>query len=121
MFNNFLDGSIEYYKRNSSDLLYDLPIALSNGLNSFPTNVGDMFNSGLELGLTANYELQEGILGGHSRFRHLPLKMKLPVCLIHLLMVLSDGLWVNPDMNFIYFILQVLILPQEINYFLCMS
>ena len=54
MFNNFLDGTIEYYKKNSSDLLYDLPIALSNGLNSFPTNIGDMFNSGVELGLTAH-------------------------------------------------------------------
>lgn len=54
LFNNFLDGSIEYYRRNSSDLLYDLPIALSNGLNSFPNNIGDMYNSGLELGLTAN-------------------------------------------------------------------
>jgi len=54
LFNNFLDGSLEYYRRNSSDLLYDLPIALSNGLNSFPTNIGDMYNSGIELGLTAN-------------------------------------------------------------------
>ncbi|TXG38796.1 SusC/RagA family TonB-linked outer membrane protein [Seonamhaeicola maritimus] len=54
LFNNFLDGSIEYYKRNSSDLLYDLPIALSNGLNSFPDNVADMFNSGWELGLTGH-------------------------------------------------------------------
>ena len=54
LFNNLLDGSIEYYKRNSSDLLYDLPIAPSNGLNSVPTNIGDMFNSGIELGLTAN-------------------------------------------------------------------
>ncbi len=54
LFNNFLDGSIEYYRRNSSDLLYDLPIALSNGLNSFPNNIGDMYNSGWELGLNAN-------------------------------------------------------------------
>ncbi|MGB5362506.1 MAG: SusC/RagA family TonB-linked outer membrane protein, partial [Aureibaculum sp.] len=54
LFNNFLDGTLEYYKKNSSDLLYDLPIALSNGLNSFPTNIGDMFNSGIELGLTAH-------------------------------------------------------------------
>jgi len=54
LFNNFLDGSIEYYKRNSSDLLYDLPIALSNGLNAFPSNIGDMYNSGIELGLTGN-------------------------------------------------------------------
>ncbi|MDN3492674.1 SusC/RagA family TonB-linked outer membrane protein [Winogradskyella bathintestinalis] len=54
LFNNFLDGSIEYYKKNSTDLLYDLPIPLSNGLNEFPTNVGDMFNSGFEIGLTAH-------------------------------------------------------------------
>jgi TonB-linked SusC/RagA family outer membrane protein len=54
LFNNFLDGSFEYYRRNSSDLLYDLPIAPSNGLNSFPTNIGDMHNEGFELGLTAN-------------------------------------------------------------------
>ena len=54
MFNNFLDGSVEYYKRNSSDLLYLLPIALSNGLNEFPTNIGDMYNSGWEVALTTH-------------------------------------------------------------------
>jgi TonB-linked SusC/RagA family outer membrane protein len=54
LFNSFLDGSIEYYKKNSSDLLYDLPIALSNGLNAFPNNIADMFNSGFELGITAH-------------------------------------------------------------------
>lgn len=55
LFNNFLDGSLEYYRRNSSDLLYDLPIAPSNGLNSFPANTGDMYNSGFEIGLTGNF------------------------------------------------------------------
>jgi len=54
LFDRFLDGTFEYYKKNSSDLLYDLPIALSNGLNSFPSNVADMYNSGFELGLTAH-------------------------------------------------------------------
>ena len=54
LFNNFIDGSIEYYKRNSSDLLYELPIAPSNGLNIVPTNIGDMFNSGWEIGLTGH-------------------------------------------------------------------
>jgi len=54
LFNNFLDGSVEYYKRNSSDLLYNLPIAPSNGLNEVPVNVGDMYNSGWEMALTAN-------------------------------------------------------------------
>lgn len=55
LFNNFLDGSIEYYRRNSSDLLYNLPIAPSNGLNVVPTNIGDMYNAGFELGLTTNW------------------------------------------------------------------
>jgi TonB-linked SusC/RagA family outer membrane protein len=54
LFNNLLDGSVEYYKRNSTDLLYDLPIALSNGLNSYPANVADMFNSGWEISLTGH-------------------------------------------------------------------
>ncbi|SDS55745.1 TonB-dependent receptor [Gramella sp. MAR_2010_147] len=54
LFNNFLEGSIEYYKKNSSDLLYNLPIALSNGLNQVPVNLGDMYNSGLELALTGH-------------------------------------------------------------------
>ncbi|KAB5489482.1 MULTISPECIES: SusC/RagA family TonB-linked outer membrane protein [Flagellimonas] len=54
LFNNFLDGSVEYYKKSSSKLLYDLPIALSNGLNTVPTNIGDMYNSGFEIGLTTH-------------------------------------------------------------------
>ncbi len=55
LFNNFLEGSIEYYRRNSTDLLYDLPIAPSNGINIVPVNAGDLFNSGWELGLTAHF------------------------------------------------------------------
>ncbi|WP_289054617.1 SusC/RagA family TonB-linked outer membrane protein [Carboxylicivirga marina] len=54
LFNNFLDGSIEYYKKTSTDLLYDLPIPLSNGLNTVPSNVADLYNSGVELGLTGH-------------------------------------------------------------------
>jgi hypothetical protein len=54
LFNNFLDGTVEYYKKNSTDLLYDLPIALSNGLNTVPTNIGDLFNSGFEVALTTH-------------------------------------------------------------------
>ncbi|GGK59444.1 MULTISPECIES: SusC/RagA family TonB-linked outer membrane protein [Flavobacteriaceae] len=54
LFNNLLDGSIEYYKKNSTDLLYDLPIALSNGLNEVPSNIADMYNSGIELSLTGH-------------------------------------------------------------------
>lgn len=54
LFNNFLDGTIEYYRRGSEGLLFDVPVALSNGLNSFPDNVASIVNSGVELGLTTN-------------------------------------------------------------------
>ena len=54
LFDDFLEGSIEYYQRNSTDLLYFLPIAPSNGINEVPVNAGDMVNSGLELSLTAH-------------------------------------------------------------------
>jgi TonB-linked SusC/RagA family outer membrane protein len=54
LFNNFLDGSVEYYRRNSTDLLYNLPIAPSNGLNVVPVNAGDLYNSGWEIGLTGH-------------------------------------------------------------------
>jgi TonB-linked SusC/RagA family outer membrane protein len=54
LFDNLIDGSIEYYRRNSTDLLYDLPIALSNGLNAFPANIADLYNSGWEFSLRGN-------------------------------------------------------------------
>lgn len=54
LFNNFLEGSIEYYKKKTNDLLYNLPIALSNGFDEFPSNIGDLENSGLEIGLTGH-------------------------------------------------------------------
>ncbi len=54
LFDFLIEGTVEYYKRNSTDLLYNIPIAISNGLNSIPGNVADMYNSGLELSLTAH-------------------------------------------------------------------
>lgn len=61
LFDNFIEGSIEYYKRNSSELLYQLPIAPSNGINEVPVNAGDLFNSGFELGLTAHLIKNKGL------------------------------------------------------------
>lgn len=54
LFDDFIEGSVEYYKRNTSDLLSLQPIAPSNGINEVAVNAGDMFNEGLELSLTAH-------------------------------------------------------------------
>ncbi|MDN3596364.1 SusC/RagA family TonB-linked outer membrane protein [Zunongwangia endophytica] len=57
-----LSGSLEYYRRNSSDLLYNVPLPISMGLNEGPDNIGDMYNEGFELGL-------EGILVDNENFK----------------------------------------------------
>ena len=48
LFGNRLNGSIEYYTKESIDLIYDKPLALSTGNESVKTNVGAVKNSGLE-------------------------------------------------------------------------
>lgn len=50
-FKGRLDGSLEYFSRKTSDLLYFKPVAPSLGYSHYPMNVGTMFNRGLELGL----------------------------------------------------------------------
>ena len=47
-FDGKLEGSIEYYSKESIDLIYDKPLALSTGNESIKTNVGAIKNYGLE-------------------------------------------------------------------------
>ncbi|WBL26120.1 SusC/RagA family TonB-linked outer membrane protein [Zunongwangia sp. HGR-M22] len=62
LFDYRLSGSLEYYRRNSSDLLYNVPLPISMGLNEGPDNIGDMYNEGFELGL-------DGILVDNDNFK----------------------------------------------------
>ncbi len=48
---NKLSGTIEYYSRKTSDMLYSKPVANSNGYSAIPMNMGAMTNSGLEIEL----------------------------------------------------------------------
>lgn len=47
-------GAIEYYSKESIDLIYDKPLAISTGNESITTNVGSIKNSGIEFTLDAN-------------------------------------------------------------------
>lgn len=49
---NFVDGSLEYYRRNNNDLLYALPIAPTEGLNEIVANAASLYNEGVEIGIT---------------------------------------------------------------------
>lgn len=47
----FVSGSVEYYQRTVSDMLFNLPVAPSLGYSSMPYNVGKMRNNGFEIDL----------------------------------------------------------------------
>jgi TonB-linked SusC/RagA family outer membrane protein len=51
MFDYRLNGTIEFYNRQSDNLLFNVPLPLSSGSTSIPENVGSMFNKGFELSL----------------------------------------------------------------------
>ena len=55
LLNNRLNGTIEYFGRKSSDMLYYKPVAPIAGYDQIPMNVGSMTNSGLEIDL--NYTI----------------------------------------------------------------
>ena len=53
LFSNRIFGSIEYFGRKSTDMLYYKPVAGSVGYNSIPMNIGSMTNSGLEVDIAS--------------------------------------------------------------------
>lgn len=53
IFKGKLSGTIEYFGRQTSDMLDYKQVALSNGYTSIPVNVGSMTNSGVEIELNS--------------------------------------------------------------------
>lgn len=53
MLNNRLTANVEYYDRESVDLIYDKPLPPSTGNSDIRTNVGAVRNHGLEVTLTS--------------------------------------------------------------------
>lgn len=54
LFRDKVSGTVEYYGRKSSDMLYYKPVASSNGYVEIPMNVGSMTNSGVEIDVNVN-------------------------------------------------------------------
>ncbi len=44
-----IDGTIEFFSRTASDLLFNRPLPPSTGDRTYPDNIGDMNNKGIEL------------------------------------------------------------------------
>jgi len=52
LFNNRLNGTLEYYKNNTYDLLYSVTVPSITGFGSIQTNLGKIYNTGFEASLT---------------------------------------------------------------------
>lgn len=52
--NGKLNGSVEYFSRQTTDMLMNVPTSPSLGYSSIPMNVGSMRNSGLEVDINYN-------------------------------------------------------------------
>lgn len=51
---NRISGSLEYYYRKTTDMLFSFSVAPSLGYSSYYDNIGDMYNTGLELDMNVN-------------------------------------------------------------------
>ncbi|MCD8292950.1 MAG: TonB-dependent receptor [Prevotellaceae bacterium] len=80
----FLDvfsGTLEYFHRKSSNLLFSVPLSMSSGFDSQDKNAGSMYNAGIELDLTAkvihtqNWNWELGVNGTFlkNRITYLPI------------------------------------------------
>jgi TonB-linked SusC/RagA family outer membrane protein len=52
-FNNRLSGEIDYYVRNTNDLIYNVPVPGTSGFSTQTVNVGSMQNKGVEFVLNS--------------------------------------------------------------------
>ncbi|MGX5817873.1 TonB-dependent receptor [Chitinophaga lutea] len=50
-----LNVTVDYFRKNTTNLLYNMPIHATSGFTSITSNIGSMLNTGLELGVNANY------------------------------------------------------------------
>lgn len=55
--NNRFNFLIDYFIKNTNNLLYSKPIYATTGFTSIISNIGSMKNNGLEVGLTGNFNL----------------------------------------------------------------
>lgn len=54
LFNSRISGTVEYFNRQSSNLIFDVPLPLSAGILTETRNIGTMYNKGIELELSGD-------------------------------------------------------------------
>ncbi len=88
LFNNRLSGGVEFYVRNTSDMLMFFSTPLSLGYSGYYDNVGDMRNTGVEVSLNADiiaskaftWNVGVNLSWERNRVTYLPTDKKLATC-----------------------------------------
>ncbi|MBN1132178.1 MAG: TonB-dependent receptor [Bacteroidales bacterium] len=62
LFQNRINGEIDYYRRLTTDMLLNIPVPSSNGFSTQLRNTGEMLNTGFEFFIDAN--IVTGVAGG---------------------------------------------------------
>lgn len=71
MFNNRLRTVVDYFQRNTTNLLFDIPASVESGVGSIAGNLGEIENSGFEVSLQADLIRKPGFswtIGGNAGF-----------------------------------------------------
>lgn len=71
LFNNKLTGTVDYYNKQTRNMLYPLPLSAILGSTSYITNIAKMENKGLEAALNWNHSLSNKLkltIGGNITF-----------------------------------------------------
>lgn len=79
IFNNRLSGNLDYYNNTTNDLLFSVAVPNITGFGEFRTNLGEIHNTGWEVGLNAkivankdfNWTAQFNIWGNKNTVEHL--------------------------------------------------
>lgn len=72
LFRRRLNGTIEWFNRQTDDMLYNSPTAISNGISSYPTNIGSVRNRGVEVDLNGVlYEHKDLYIGMNVNATHI--------------------------------------------------
>ncbi len=84
LFDARLNGSVEYFLRKTTDMLFSFPLAPSFGYSSYYANIGDMRNMGVEVELNATpikmndltWELRLNLTHYKNKISYLPEQRK---------------------------------------------
>lgn len=62
VFNNRLDGTIDWYRRNTTDALLNTQLSRTTGFENITSNVGELYNTGIEVALNGTIVRTKDIL-----------------------------------------------------------